>query len=173
MRVALAVLLTLSGCAEISGLAGLDVCDGACADVTIDVAPPDASAADGAPPVLDAGTNDALDAPSSVDATAFPCNTLSDCKSTQVCCETLVTKGTQYPNCTVDADTVVCKSASECPSSTPSFQCGTLVMRRCNATADCTESSAPKCCTATLGDAGTREFCMSSTTAAVTNATCL
>ena len=175
MRALSVVLFALAGCAEISGLDGIDVCDGPCADVTVLDAPQsgETSTTD-ATDVTEANALDAgNDVPAIGDTGSVPCKDPSGCKNGEVCCETLVTSGGQYPNCKVDADTVTCKSSTSCPSSTPSFMCGTLVIRRCTATADCTESSASSCCKANLADAGEREFCMSSLTAQVLNASCL
>lgn len=182
MRFALAVLLILSGCAEISGLDGLDVCDGACVDVTIDApqTPDSGVDADDGSSIVDAKTKDApndssndspSDAISAPDGATAPCVQPSDCKSGQVCCETLVTKGNFFPSCTVDADTIACTAASACPT-TVGFNCGTDLLRRCTDAGDCTEPAAPKCCK--FGDGGaTREVCLSAQTASLVNATCL
>jgi hypothetical protein len=178
VRVALAILLISSGCAEISGLEGLGVCDGACPDVTLDApssteAGIDASDATILPDAIakDATTDVTVDGPP-IDATPPPCKQPSDCKNTEVCCETLSTKGSFFPSCTVDADTIACTQTAACPTTAP-FSCGTYVLRRCPAAADCNETAAPKCCTFKFGDGGLREVCMSSQNANIIGATCL
>jgi hypothetical protein len=180
VRVALTVLLTLSGCAEISGLDGLDVCDGSCVDVTTDAPqqPPDTGTSDASDggtvdvAVKDIATSDVNDASGQPETSSGPCDKPSDCKNTDVCCETLVTKGTFFPQCTIDADTTVCTLATACPT-TLGFQCSTDLLRRCTANTDCTESAAPKCCTLKLDGGFMRQVCMSSSTASLLGATCL
>jgi hypothetical protein len=173
VRVVTFVLLGFAGCAEISGLQGLGVCDGSCDDATVD-----------APQPVDTGTDvgdasnqgDAIPIDTGSDAPTFDatptCKKPSECNNTQVCCETVVTKGNQYPSCTVDADTSACSDPGKCPTTSPSLSCGTYLLRRCAATADCTEQSAPRCCTFTMYG-GTREVCLSSFAAQVADASCL
>ena len=171
VRVALGVLLFVSGCAEISGLDGLGVCDGSCADVTVDDAPQAPEAGDDA--AIDVATIDApSDGGAPLDATA-PCAKPADCPSIgAVCCEVLTTSGSQFPNCNVNTDKVGCMPATSCATMV-GLTCGPFTFRRCTATADCTEPSAPKCCMLKISDAGTREICMSALNASVSGATCL
>jgi hypothetical protein len=181
VRVALAILLSMSACAEISGLDGLGVCDGACADVTVDVQQSPDSSVDVTPNGPDGGGGDVtvpkdvstIEASPPMDASG-PCIQPSDCNKTgEVCCETLVTKGNGFPQCTVDADTIGCTSEQQCQTQA-GFTCGTFVVRRCTANTDCTESNVTKCCTVKLsGDAGSRQICMSSINASAAGATCL
>ena len=172
----------LAGCAEIAGLDGLGVgdatTDSPAVDATTDVDETadaadasDASRADGsdasdAKPQADASPSDA-----GGDATTTGlCTAPADCKSGQVCCETVLMSGTFYP-CKVDADTVACTAASQCPTSA-AYSCAKDVFRRCAAPADCTENGYPQCCTVSIGDASPR-VCLSSTLAQLVGGSCL
>ena len=182
MRAFAVCCVLLAGCTEISGLDGLSVgdatIDSPAADATGDVA--EAVDAADASDAARADASDASDAkpPSDAspptdaggDSTTGPCTAPADCKSGQVCCETLITTGSFNP-CKVDADTIACTSSAQCSTNIP-FACGKEVLRRCAANADCTESSYPKCCTMDAGGVP-REVCLSATLAQLLVAPCL
>lgn len=145
-------LVLLAGCAEISGLGSLDVCDGACVDATADVgnvqdsgaqdsaldttSPPDASA--DAPVIISDVT---IDAPPA----SLVCVKPSDCnQNNPFCCGNIQTQG-QYPQCKITS--VSSKCQGNCSTNFAFQQCKTDTARLCATNQDCTEALYNHCCT--------------------------
>jgi hypothetical protein len=161
MKVAFFCML-LAGCAQISGLDNLGL-----RDASQDVADGDV---DG-PSAIDASLVDAPKDAANETSSDGACSSPADCPGNVVCCETVKSTGSSS-SCTLDADTVACVSTSTCPT-TVVPTCGTDILRRCTANADCTEPSYPRCCTIPAGDASSREICLTQQLASLVGGTCL
>ncbi len=174
MRRALSVFVALlAGCAQISGLDSLGVCDGAaCADATAD-ARQDAPFDGGAEAqVKDADASlDASDASTADVVVVSTCASPSDCNAPgDVCCANVVLSGNST-QCTLKSEAVSCKAASSCTTSV-TLQCGNEIVRLCKSNADCTENFYTRCCTFKFGDASV-ESCTNAIIADAGGATCL
>jgi len=178
MRALVAGLVLLAGCAEISGLGSLDVCDGACVDATADVvAPQDSGAQDGAAP--DSNTDDGpapdetgADAPiitdGTIDAPPTGCTKPADCSKNDFCCATVTTQG-NYPQCQITNVTTKC--TSPCNTSIDFQQCKQDTVRMCSTNQDCTEAFYTHCCKFPYGDASV-QVCSNPLVADSGGATC-
>jgi hypothetical protein len=155
MRALAASLVVLAGCAEISGLGTLEVCDGACVDATADAAlVTDAPTTDGAidaqAPPNDTGTPDV---PIISDGTVPPplgCTRTSNCTQNELCCGSIATQG-QAPNCQVK--TVTSQCTASCTTSFDFQKCGTDTVRLCASNQECTEQAYNRCCKYSYADA--------------------
>lgn len=165
----------LAGCAEISGLDGLEVCDGACTDATADVPVSPDSSSDSAPPdVKEETTSDAsIDAPIIVDALidsppTLGCKSPNDCQN-GFCCGTVTTQGT-YPQCKIS--TVSSKCSATCTSTIGFQKCTTDTLRLCTTNTDCTEQFFNRCCAYPYGNNMVVDLCSPPSVAEAGGATC-
>jgi hypothetical protein len=184
----------LAGCAQLSGLDELGVCDGACEDATTDAALDaptfDATAVDAF--VLDAPMNESGKDTQAKDAggdvIAIPdaqddisCTRPGDCipqsspdaafppDAGKVCCATIVETG-NFP-CTYVSQTTKCEDPTSCPTSI-AFNCGTTQLRRCAFGAECVEPSYDKCCTLKTGPDASAMFCANNSIASIVGGSC-
>lgn len=153
--------IPVSGCAIVSGLDGLDVCDGACADVLVNEAGLDADGATDAN-LRDSNVADVIAISDATDDIA--CTKPSDCvltsgeAGTKVCCATINTFGV-FPSCTYINEVAKCATTDVCPTSFPTNACGSETLRRCSSFADCTEALYPKCCVLPAPPDGGGHYC--------------
>ncbi len=160
MRARVFFLLPIAGCAQISGLASLDV-DGSIADATVDAnidAPLD---------VLDAS---ALDG-ETLDSATVSCLAPSDCKTGNVCCATVTMQG-NFPQCQISNLVTSCKASTECATALSLQKCGANVVHLCTSNQDCTEATYAHCCKFPYLDASL-SVCNNPIIADAAGATCL
>jgi hypothetical protein len=168
----------VAGCAQLSGLDQLTVCDGAsCVDAQADAyvldaptdvaAQPDVAADADAGALPDAGPGKVCVAPA--DCFAGSADTAYPPDSGQVCCGTFVMTGSA-PKCTLLSQSSECTTPAKCPTSAV-LACSTEVLRRCAFPQECVEQGYDKCCTIKLGDASV-QACANLTIAQATGGTC-
>jgi hypothetical protein len=172
MRAFAAGLVLLAGCAEISGLGNLEVCDGACVDATADVTVQQDSAAE-------ANNADANDSSTTVDAPILPdgadggpsitCTRPADCKQGDFCCGTVNTGG-RYPNCTISNVATTCTQS--CTTMLAGQKCEKNTVRMCEAGADCTEQLYNRCCKFPYGANASISVCSNTLVAEAGGGTC-
>ena len=176
MRVVAACLLLLAGCAEISGLNGLEVCEGgACVDATAEAAVDATADAPGDAPMPGDDAN--ADAPGPIgdggiigDEASLPCDKPATCPTGDVCCDTAHLSGSSPP-CQVDSMASACAAPSACPTTYP-LQCTTAKLRRCTGDTDCAEANYNKCCTIPYGPDASVHACANTEIASLTNGSC-
>ena len=176
MRVVAACLLLLAGCAELSGLNGLEICEGGgCVDATAEAAtdaPVDApgNAPEAGGDAHDEGPGLVGDGGVIGDEVSIPCDKPAACPSGDVCCDTVHLAGPSLP-CQVDAMASACAAPSACATNYP-FQCTTAKLRRCTGDTDCAEANYNKCCTIPYAPDASIHACANAQIASLTNGSC-